>query len=428
MNSRLIAVPLLLGISACASVNRPSSRMLTPANGPRARVYVSYFGGLTARTVHTTFSTDKNAYVIVGRLGGDGRVEILYPETPLSPTLVSGGKTYTARGFSSSYDGAPQLYQYASRAPRSYSARMDSYDGRGNGFVFIIATTYPMFTDILDDHGVWSDALEVEDYYSAYDPRYSITDLAETLTGGMPYTLDYASSFSSMAYTSYSDAQWDCAAFGAAGLAYGSMVNFLGVTGWSPLHYWTAGFGAFGWYFWRPMMAYTNNYSIYGPCVGGDRRYGYGLYAMGFPWDHTHSRFDFPGMYTTPVVLPSPAPTSPSGFTPAARRPGFRYGSESGPSASLTRQRLSGQQPRAGSSTSWPQPSRRTGMSIDRGGQFGSGVHQPRSGSSESFGSTRIAPSPARTSSPAAAPSTAAPAQRTPPPKVEASAGKPRDP
>src|SRR5256885_1193270 len=169
MHIRLIGFPLLLGVAACATANTSSTRAaLAPRNGPHARVYANYTGGLTGRTVRTRFEVSETANVLVGRLGGDGSIEILFPETPRASSLVSGNKTYTARTFEAEYDGVPQLYSYASHVQRSYGAYLDSYDGRGNGFVFIIASEHPLATEKLDDHGEWSDSLEVENYFNDF--------------------------------------------------------------------------------------------------------------------------------------------------------------------------------------------------------------------------------------------------------------------
>jgi hypothetical protein len=437
MVSRLIGIPILLGATACASASTSATRaQLTPQNGPKARVTASYHGGLTARTVRTSFRTDKNAHVIVGRLGGDGRIEILYPDTPQASTQVRGGKSYNTRSFSTNYDGLPQMYSFASRAPRSYGARVDSYDGRGNGFIFIIATQYPMFTDVLDDHGYWADSLEVEDYYSSYDPRYAIRDLADELTRGMPYSLDYADSFSSAAFTSYADMAFDCSVMGGFGFDYEPGGRFRNA-GWMPAYGWWfgSGFDSFAWYFNRPPDFFTNGYSSLSACGMGryasSRRYGSSYWGFSAGWSPQR-----PGVPWGPTTItPKPEPTTPLGFSPLSRRPGFRNGGESGPAFGLGRTRIDGQRPKpTTTASSWsPPPIRGTRTTADRADRFDR-ASSGRASSSGSFGSTRTEGlTSSRPSTPSAAPaasppSTPARSQPAPPPKVEASAGKPRNP
>lgn len=427
MGSRLIGFPLLLCAAACTSVNTaPTRTILVPQNGPSAHVYASYFGGLTSRSVRTTFRTDRHAHVIVGRLGGDGRVEILYPENPRATTLVRGGKTYSARSFATNYDGIPQMYSYASRAPRSSAALTDSYDGRGNGFIFIIATQVPMFTEILDNHGAWSDSLEVEDYHSSFDPRYAIRNLAEELTRGLPYTLDYASSFMSSAYTSYADAMYDCS-FAVHSFGYESGGFYS--DGWLPAYGWWfgSGFDSFAWYFMRPPSFFSSGYASQRACgmpYRGYQRYG-SYYTFASDWG------------TSPVGTPklgpnkpaAPEPTRTLGFSTDSRRPGFRNGDESGPALSLTRPRFDGQRQKTNTTSSWAPPPGRTRMTVDRNDRY-ERSNSANTSSSGSFGATRTEGLTSRPSAPAAAPaSTPAPHPAAPSPKVEAaSAGKPRDP
>jgi len=358
MLSRLIAFPLLLGAAACATAGNSTRSVLSPQNGPKAKVYVSYHGGFANRTVRTSFKTDKNAHVIVGRLGGDGRIAILYPESPTDGTLIRGATTYQARTFATNYDGNPQRYSYASSSPRSYAARVDSYDGRGNGFIFIIATENPMFTELLDDHGSWSDSLEVDDYYSSYDPRYAIRDLAETLTRGMPYSLDYADSFSTLAYLSYADGAMSCGGGAFNGFGYGNSGGFIPAFGW-----WTgSGFDSFAWYFLRPPMFYTNGYTSLNAC-SYNRYYGFVRFGDYYAFNTGWSR--------GPVYIPRIAPSLNPPINPEksldlspARRPGFRSGFEAGPTISTARPQVN--RPDKGATTRWAPPIQGTYATPDR--------------------------------------------------------------
>ncbi|MEK7402162.1 MAG: hypothetical protein AABZ80_07330 [Gemmatimonadota bacterium] len=428
MVSRLFGISLLLGASACATAGNTGARaVLSPQNGPKAQVYASYSGGLTLRTVRTTFKTAQNAHVIVGRLGGDGRVEILYPENPKSSTQVRGGKTYSARSFGTNSDGVPQIYAYASRAPRSYGARVDSYDGRGNGFIFIIAAQYPMFTEVLDDHGFWADSLEVDDYYSSFDPRYAIRDLADELTRGMPYTLDYANSFTSTAFTGYADMAFDCSAL--SGLSWGfDPYGGYSRYGWMPAYGWWfgSGFDSFTWRSMRPSMFYTSGYSYAGGMSSqhacGLRYAGSHRYAdrgWGSGWDGGRIV-----VFPPTAKPPTPEPTKRVSFSPESRRPGFRNGNESGPAISLTRPRLDGQRSKTSTSTStWAPPMQGTRTTFDRNSRFDRS-NSSRTSSSGSFGSTRTGAMTSGPSGRAATP--AAPRPAPPAPAARPSAPTPR--
>jgi hypothetical protein len=317
-----------MGVMACApNYYRPETRAtLVPQNGPRARVYATQYGGLTQRTVRTNFRSDKNAHVIVGRLGGDGRIEILFPENPNASTLILGGKTYNVAPFEAPYDGVPQLYRYASEIYRTHSARMDSYDGLGNGYVFVIASEHPFLTEALDNHGVWADSVEVDDYLSLSDPRAAIRDFANVLAGGMPYSLDYAGVLSTYAFGSYGAHQaWDCAA----------MVSVLGSHGTD----WALGMMNFGWSGWSAFR-----YSPYAGCgFAYDRRYlmaqsGYFRRSWGSPnWGYGGWVY---GGTTNPTITPTTQMPGKISFASGERRPGRLTADESGSGLNLARPRF----------------------------------------------------------------------------------------
>ena len=330
---QFLGFPALILVAACATTGISRSESLAPKDGPRARVHATYDGGLTNRMLRASFSVDQAAYVMVGHLSGRGQVEILYPENAMMQSRVRAKKTYRVRSVPALYDGVPQLFSFASRAYRNHGARMDSYDGRGNGFIFLIASQYPLDFDGLSSDGFW-DTYEVEDYASSWDPRYAIRDLADRVTRGAPFTLDYADSFGTNAFTSYADMQMDCSILSGTMGLWGSRGAVMTGMGW-----WGGGALMSSWYYLRQPMFFTNGYSSLD--FGCGRRYalGYGVR----PWwsSGVYTRNPTAPTTWTPLVPGRPtAPIVPPGF--GRRVLGIRNGSETGGAVSLTRPRFGG--------------------------------------------------------------------------------------
>ncbi len=233
---RLVALALLsLGLPACGPGKSTLAPIpIAPEDGPRASISVSYSGGLIDRSVDVFYSTDRNAYVVVGHLGGDGVISILHPSDARERALVSGKKSQSLR-FNAPYDGAPSLFSYAVSPFRSIGALTDSYDGRGHGYVFIIASDTPFdFRRI--SYGLEFDVIEVEDYQESSDPRLAIYRFAQGIVGWRmncsycaalpkPFTLKFANNFTTRARTSYGVRAWDCSLLAGLGLGYSSYWN-----------------------------------------------------------------------------------------------------------------------------------------------------------------------------------------------------------
>ena len=196
MASRLAKGFALAAITAALSACAPPStaprapRPVTPQDGPNGTVSVEVFGGVFARQIQPRFRLDRAGYVLVGHLGGDGQIRVLYPETPAKSGWVSANKTIRLKAHAAVWDVSPNLYSFATAPYRSYSAQMDSYDGRGHGFVFLITSRYPIDYEALAGAGGYDD-LAVEDYDDTRDPRYAVRSFADDLTTG-PYTLKFA--------------------------------------------------------------------------------------------------------------------------------------------------------------------------------------------------------------------------------------------
>ena len=425
---RLLGLPALLCVAACASNGVSSRTTLAPRSGPRAHIYASFDGGLTNRTLRASFKVDKYAYVMVGHLAGNGRVEILYPANAMASNRVQGNKSYAVGPVPALYDGAPQLFSYASRAYRGPGARMDSYDGRGNGFVFVIASEFPLDVDGLSTDGFW-DEFEVEDYAWSSDPRRAIRDLAQYVTRGLPNTLDYADAFGTIAFTSYADTQMDCIMLSNTMGLWGAGSAFGPGIGW-----WNGGaLMASWWYFLREPMFYANAYSSLNANCNGRGRLGYDFGSNCLSW----CAWLFTPVAGAPAPPNRPAPPfTPRGF--GGRVPGLRSGSESGPAVLLTRPRF-GSRPTtpAPPTASWEptgprqrepdqfRPSRHTSSSPQT--SYDPPSRSPRSESPSSGSGPYDAPRAAPVNqAPHFSPAPAAPS--SPAPRVEASSGKPRLP
>jgi hypothetical protein len=312
---RFLGFSALLCVAAsCASLNQPAKQAIAAEAGPKAWIYANYSGGLLNRRVEPVFKVEQDAYVLVGHLGGDGQIEVLYPRNPRETGRVPGGKYFRTQSFSAYYDAAPQLYSFATTRFRDVGAQMDSYDGRGHGFVFLITSRYPMLFNRISSFGLW-DEFEVQDYTFTHDPRTSINDFAKMLTGGAAYTLKYASSFGSSNLSSYNDYLFDCAFFASS----------FGNSGFS-------GFGSWNY-------GYIPYASAWGFFASSGRGYFAGCPQYGNSYAFYYRN---PFSYIPPLTPGTPggpgSPSNPKDVPLTLTRPaGFRRAGETGPALSLTR-------------------------------------------------------------------------------------------
>lgn len=310
---RFLGVVLVLSVaSACAQQSRTNAlKSIKPENGPDGFITATYTGGLVFRTVTARFQVDETAYVLVGHLGGDGAIRVIYPETPREYVRVRGNKSIRTASFTAQYDGAPYLYSFTTTPFRGASAMMDSYDGRGHGYIFMIASRSPLLYDQLSDGGEW-DVVDVVDYTRSIDPRLAIRDFAYSLAGNVPFTLKFANSFTTQSFASFASTAWDCALFSSYGMYFG----FWGS--------WAA-----------PRLSSFSHASRYGgdPSCGGSRYGYYASYGRGFTYG---VGAPYPGLPFPRV----PRPTGPGPLTPKLTRPGYRPLSDHSPAVLVTRSRL----------------------------------------------------------------------------------------
>lgn len=231
---RVLGVSLLLCVvAACASrTGSTPPRPIAPQDGPKAFIRATYSGGLLYRWVDASFQVDQYAYVLVGHLGGDGVIRVLYPTNARERGVVRPGKSLRTRSFDGRYDTAPAFYFARTAVSRGLGAMMDSYDGQGNGYIFMIASRSPLAYDEVSEGGLW-DELDVANYYNFYDPRLAVRDFAELVSGGWPFTLKFASSFNSFNTNAFANS-YECALLASAGfLGYNSMWSTFGSSPWS---------------------------------------------------------------------------------------------------------------------------------------------------------------------------------------------------
>jgi hypothetical protein len=287
---------LLCVVASCATLNAPA-KPAAPKVAPKVWIHANYSGGLLYRRVDAVFKVDEPAYTLVGHLGGDGQIRVIHPQDARESGRIPGGKSFRTPVFTAQYDAVPSLYSFATTRYRGVSARMDSYDGRGHGYIFIIASRSPLRFDRISAFGLW-DELEAENYQFTHDPRESIQSFAEVLAGGREYTLRFARSFTTSAYTTYADAMFDC-----------TFLQDHSLFGLSSLL--SSGFG--NWVYGTP--------GFQRGC--GSSRYGFG-----------DQYYRYAGLDYTPTPQAGPRPPGP---TLTLTRPGYRRPGQSGPALGFTR-------------------------------------------------------------------------------------------
>src|SRR5690348_12694676 len=128
------------------------AQSIADREGPGVRVRAemeSYQGG---RRVRAIFHSDDDAYLVIGHIGPDGVLRIVFPTNPHDDGFVKGGSSYRTAQF---FAGYADEYAYRLRdvsLTRYASAEHDSYDG-GLGYVFVIASWRPMHVDQFSSDG-----------------------------------------------------------------------------------------------------------------------------------------------------------------------------------------------------------------------------------------------------------------------------------
>ena len=265
---------LLVVTAACAGRTGVSTRPINPDNGPNATIRATMSGPAVYRQLEANFRLDEAGYVVVGHLGGDGMVRVVYPSLPGDQQRLAAHTWVRTDPFDAPYDFAPQRYTFASEPIRSSSAAFDSYDGRGHGYIFVVTSYQPLNMEALMD-GFEFGELDVQNYGSMFDPRVAVQRIADAVAGRGHYTLKFANSFSTYDYASASyGPRSSCSpAFSQLFLGYDYYMDVTSL-------FWSA----WGMPMWH--VAPWHHQSFLNRC-GSRYAFGYGGYYRGYdayPW------------------------------------------------------------------------------------------------------------------------------------------------
>ena len=212
-----------------------AAQELAEAEGPRVSVRVNLDGSSGSRRVEATFRMFDDAYVLVGHLGADGRVRVVFPTSPDDDGFVNGDKIYHVPSF---FAGFTDEYRWrrANDGYHTQASRRASYDG-GIGYVFVIASWRPMRFDRMMDAGKW-ETYEISDVRYMADPREAIDEMASVLAGDNreAYTIEYASytktNYGALSFASIERCN-QSARFGFSNFGY----DPIGYGLWSPISF-----------------------------------------------------------------------------------------------------------------------------------------------------------------------------------------------
>jgi len=264
-------VPIgLIALAACTQGPAATApQPLIPKAGPNASVRVEFVGGAFSRRLSALFNVSRPAYVMVGHLGGDGVVRVLFPADPRETGLVRGERTFRTDVVPAEYDAAPGYWFLRPTFHRSMSARNDSYDGNGHGFVFIIASDVPLRFDRISEVGLWNE-YELPGYATIADPRTLVRQYAALVSPSGRFTLDYGTSMSSQSRYGYVERQMDCA----------MLASYSRLTPWGISSIWAI--SPFG----MPLLGTASNHrsGSHSCMTQMDRYYAYARGPIWDPW------------------------------------------------------------------------------------------------------------------------------------------------
>jgi len=253
---------VLFSVAGCrpATTTAPGPAVMAPA----VTVHATVSGGGMSRMVAADFSSQRDAYVLVGHVGGNGRIDVLFPDNGKQQGFIRSGTRYQIPAFPAGMDANPSMYSLTRPPQRNAGARLDSYDGRGSAFIFIVSSDRPLnFEDISDEDGEFVSYI-MPGYWYELDPRQEIDRFAREVADGNTYRVEYAYSYGNNRYASYSDRMMDCAMAdyaswgGGFGSRYGGfrrpwLWNYFG----NDIGFWNlyddyAGMGTCGRSYWLP--------------------------------------------------------------------------------------------------------------------------------------------------------------------------------
>lgn len=171
----LIGIVSALAVAGCATADlRPGIvRHETPKqiwskfHGPDVMIRATVVATNNYRVIQPTVSLGDSAWIVVGDIGDDGTLRIVYPARPSDPHLVHNRGKFDAPRFQPRVvlPFRPTAFSTARTAP---------------GITFVIASALPLQLDKLAEGERWS-VFDV--YYDNHenDPRPAITDLAAAI-------------------------------------------------------------------------------------------------------------------------------------------------------------------------------------------------------------------------------------------------------
>jgi hypothetical protein len=164
---------------------------LADQEGPGLSVSATSYSGPGGRRIRANVRLDNDAYLVVGHVGPDGIVRILFPLDPHDNGLVVGGRSYAIpeffAGYASDsfdrYSSRFDLFRFATSSRGAFGplGALGSGDA-GEGYVFAVASWRPMHFEGLSEDGAWSE-FELTSARSRRDPRPAIHEVANVLVG-----------------------------------------------------------------------------------------------------------------------------------------------------------------------------------------------------------------------------------------------------
>ena len=141
-------------------------------HGPDVRIRALGRTTSVARTIDPVVSLGDSAYLVIGDIGDDGTLRILYPASPNERHVMQ------KRG---SFDGPSFQPRVVLPFYRNSTSTLNSVSRTAPGYAFVIASSLPLDLSKLADGDRWS-VFDV--YYDNHmnDPRPAITDLAAAIS------------------------------------------------------------------------------------------------------------------------------------------------------------------------------------------------------------------------------------------------------
>ncbi|HEX7019231.1 MAG TPA: hypothetical protein VF159_04435 [Gemmatimonadaceae bacterium] len=291
--------PVSAPVDASTLRDSAAAQEVADARGPAVAISASFetFSGM--RRVQSWFHTDQDAYVVIGHLGEDGVVRIVFPQ-PGDDGFVKGGHTYyLPRIFAGFIDSYRSRFASNVRYSGLTPARNESYDG-GMGYLFAIASWRPLHTEEMQDAGGWA-TWELSDDEYFRDPRPAIYELASLFAGGNreAYTVKFARYFGTASYAMLASFNLGYNAFWPYGSSFASG--------------WCSGYEPLGYFFGMPYFPWARSALLY----------------SGFGYAYDAARSCYRSTFGTPIyrIAAQPfVPTTPTAnpFWTAPTHPGVR--------------------------------------------------------------------------------------------------------